>query len=309
MNPVGIVAYPGAQEAAILGLADLLTKAGALAGVGAEPGLPGGWAERLPQESVGAAASRRFSALILPPSVTGTPDGSPALSADLKAHHRQGTLLCSVCAGALVLADTGLLDGRPATTHWLLADLFRTRHPKVLLDVDRLVIDDGDIVTGGGVMAWTNLGLRLIERLLGPEVMLETARLFLIDPAPSEQRSYTAFMPRLDHGDARILTVQHHLRATYAGQETLDQLACHAGYGTRTFLRKFETATGLSPTTYRQQLRIAAARLALERSSKPVQQISLEVGYQDTGAFGRIFQRLTGMSAGAYRKHFGRLER
>ena len=90
--------------------------------------------------------------------------------------HAHGAVLASNCGGAFALAATGLLAGRPATTHWFFAEQFRERFPDVRLEIDRMVIDDGDIVTAGGLMAWTDLGLRIVERLLGPTVMMATRR-------------------------------------------------------------------------------------------------------------------------------------
>ncbi|WP_231636281.1 GlxA family transcriptional regulator [Novosphingobium sp. ST904] len=125
----------------------------------------------------------------------------------------RGATLASSCGGAFILAATGLLDGRPATTHWLFAQDFRERFPKVLVEPDKIVIEDGDIITGGGLMAWTDLGVRLVDRLLGPTVMIETAKFLLVDPAGREQRHYSSFAPKLTHGDEAILKVQHWLQS------------------------------------------------------------------------------------------------
>jgi hypothetical protein len=96
--------------------------------------------------------------------------------------HARGTTLAANCGGVFALAATGLLSGRPATTHWLFAEAFRARFPDVRLDTDRMVIEDGDILTAGGLMAWTDLGLRMVDRLLGSTVMVDTGSFMLIDP-------------------------------------------------------------------------------------------------------------------------------
>lgn len=152
-----------------------------------------------------------LAAVILPPTLEPPIESCLAQpwSAWLRDCHERGAILGSVCAGAFLLAESGLLSGRNATTHWAYAEQFRQRFPDVCLDTDQLVIDDGDVITAGGAMAWTDLGLRLIDRFLGTSVMIETARMLLIDPPGREQRYYSVFSPRLKHGDSAILKVQH----------------------------------------------------------------------------------------------------
>ena len=239
---IGLVEYVGAQEAAVLGMVDLFGVANQIA----ERRCPDGArlrATRWHMTEAGAIECRdddpaparsdgdSLVALILPPSLE-TPGQNlvPGCLVDwLTAHHAAGVTLAAVCAGAFVLADTGLLDGRAATTHWMYAELFRERYPRVELDVDRLVIDSGDIVTAGGAMSWTDLALRLVDRYLGPAVMIETARALLIDPADREQRYYSAFLPSMRHGDAAILRVQHRMHADPAATDPLAVLATEAG--------------------------------------------------------------------------------
>jgi transcriptional regulator GlxA family with amidase domain len=223
----------------------------------------------------------------------------------LRTRHSEGALLCSVCVGAFILAETGLLAGRPATTHWALREAFTARFPDVALDTDRLLVDDGDIVTAGGLMAWVDLGLHLVERFLGPVTTLATARYFLIDPGGREQRFYQTFAPTLTHGDASILRAQHHLQAKSAAKVTVPEMAARAGLGERTFQRRFQRATGLKPTEYLQHVRVAKSRVLLERSVDAVDAIAWSVGYEDSGAFRKIFFRVMGLSPAEYRRRFG----
>lgn len=317
---IGLLVYPGAQLSAVHGLTDLFRVAGRLAaergGAGA-PALrvshwrlsdagPGRRAEveRMPDGPPGPAVP--LAALIVPPSLDREPLGDRAapLADWIAARHAAGAVVCSVCAGAFLLAETGLLAGRPATTHWGLADRFAERFPEVRLDAAKLVVEDGDIITAGGVMAWVDLGLRLVDRLVGPTVMLATARFFLVDPAGREQRFYSSFAPRLNHGDAAVLKVQHWLQSRSAEKPTLPAMAAQAGLGERTFLRRFRKATGLNPTDYLQHLRVGRARELLESSALPVEGVAWEVGYEDSGAFRKVFHRLMGLSPGEYRRRF-----
>jgi transcriptional regulator GlxA family with amidase domain len=174
----------------------------------------------------------------------------------------------------------------------------------VRIDADKVLIEDGEILTAGGLMAWTDLGMRLIDRLLGPTIMVETGQLWLIDPAGREQRHYSTFVPRLAHGDETILKVQHRLQANPTRSITVPHMAREAGMEQRTFLRRFKAATGMRPTEYVQQLRIGKARELLQFTRQPVDQVAWEVGYKDVAAFRRLFHRLIGLSPGEYRRRF-----
>ncbi|CAN7650734.1 GlxA family transcriptional regulator [Mesorhizobium sp. LjNodule214] len=316
---IGLVIYPGAQQAAVLGLTDLFMLADQMAqarstqaprlrisywqlqddavvrSFDSEP------ASRVPRPDNGPAMA------ILPPTL-GDPiarEAAAPYAEWLRARHAAGATLGSVCAGAFVLAETGLLSSRAATTHWAYSEALAKRFPDILLDADRLVIDDGDIITAGGYMAWTDLGLKLVDRVLGPAVMMATARFMLVDPPGREQRFYSPFAPRLNHGDEAILKVQHWLQARGARDVTLGSMAEQAGLEERTFLRRFRNATGLKPTEYCQHLRVGKARDMLEMTTRSVDQIAWDVGYDDPGSFRKVFARITGLVPGDYRRRFG----
>lgn len=244
--------------------------------------------------------------IIVPGRLTGPAEAEEAkpYARWLLDRHAGGATLASTCGGAFLLAATGLLAGRPATTHWLFADAFRSRFPDVLMEPDRIVVDDQDIITAGGLMAWTDLAMRLVDRLLGPAIMVETGKFFLIDPAGREQRHYSSFVPNITHGDEAILKVQHWLQKKGGREISIEQMATHARLEERTFLRRFKAATGLKPTEYAQNLRVQKARELLEFTKRPVDQIAWTVGYDDPAAFRRIFHRHLGLSPGAYRHRF-----
>lgn len=244
--------------------------------------------------------------MILPPSLEEpiTSAAAAAYSAWLRAQHGAGVTLASICAGAFLLGETGLLSGRTITTHWHYAGKLAERFPDAHLDVDQLIIDSGDIITVGGVMAWTDLGLRLVDRYLSPKVMIETAQMLLVDPPGRQQRFYSAFAPRLAHGDAAVLTVQQWLQETGARHVVLADLAQRAGLEIRTFLRRFQKATGMTSTEYCQRLRVGRAREMLQASRLPIERIAWEVGYGDPGAFRKVFTRVVGLTPGEYRRRF-----
>lgn len=316
LTEIGILAYPDSQLAAIHGLTDIFVEASRLSrdlgGAGAPMLRVTRW--RLACDGEGVECSEdthggrpaRPAVLIAPPTLKGVPKvaTSRPLARWLRDRHAEGATLCSICGGAFVLAETGLLRGRRATTHWSYAGEFARQFPEIQVDADRLIIDDGDLVTAGAMMAWTDLSLRLIDRFLGPSVMLATARYFLIDPAGREQRFYSSFSPRLHHGDAAVLKVQHWLQKEGGREVNLAAMAVHAGLEERTFLRRFRKATGFNPTEYCQRLRVGRAREMLELTGRTIDQVAWEVGYEDVGSFRKVFQKVMGLKPGDYRKRF-----
>jgi len=311
---IGLLLYPGAQRAAVHGLADLFSVANRVA---AELGAVdlaqirvSHWqADETGQlqvvEDSHPGAHHDVRVLIIPPSLESAPP--PEL---LELHrgllcrwHGQGTVLASVCIGVFFLAASGLLDGRSASTHWNYAQTLAQRYPKVRVEANQPLLDDGDIMTSAGLMAWTELGLRLLDRFLGPSVAWETARYMSVEPVTAPLPG-TLFNPRLDHGDAAVLKVQHWLQASAAQGADLAGMADCAGLEERTFLRRFRAATGLKPTEYCQQVRVGRACRMLEFTRRTVEQIAWGVGYQDPGAFRKVFQRTTGLTPSDYRRRF-----
>ena len=313
-HEVGIVLYPGCQTAMVHGMTDLFGIAGRFSERRGGPPLrvshwrldeTCGWA-RVFDTHPDRDGRKGPTVLVVPGRISGPMDSTEAepYVRWLLDRHAQGATLAANCGGVFVLAATGLLAGRPATTHWLFADAFRERFPEVRLDPDKIVIEDGDILTGGGLMAWTDLGLRLADRLLGPTVMAETGSFMLIDSSGREQRHFSRFAPRLTHGDEAILRVQHWLHAREAKAVSIAEMARLVALEERTFQRRFKAATGLKPTEYAQHLRIGKARELLEFTRRPVDQVAWSVGYEDPGAFRKLFQRIVGLTPGDYRHRF-----
>jgi transcriptional regulator GlxA family with amidase domain len=311
---IGIFSYPEAQLAAVLGLSDLFRVANSISvEQGAAPLCQLGVSHWQLQESrvkraVGSQRNSggKISALIIPPGFAelSTIQTSKPLSRWINARHSDGTILCSVCAGAFLLADTGLLVGRTITTHWQHAAEFRRRFPATMLDTDRMLIDDGDVISAGGGMAWIDLGLHLIAKLLSPTVMLATARFFLVDPAGRQQSFYADFSPSLQHGDPQVLRLQHWLHEHYSENVTMPEMAKLCNLGERTLLRRFHKATGWNPSEYLRLWRIGKAKESLEFSTRTVEEIALTVGYQDMSAFRTVFKKIVGLAPSEYRSRF-----
>ncbi|WP_372832107.1 GlxA family transcriptional regulator, partial [Pontibacterium sp.] len=212
---IAIVQYPGAMQSAVEGLRELFGLANRLS---TEQGsaapfnicIQDGWQITETDKTT----KLPFQVIILPPCIDGTYYGEEhqTLTRWLKAQHQLGAVLCSVCAGAFILAQTGLLDQRPATTHWVLAERFSEHFPAVHLDANKILINDGDLITAGGLMAWLDLGLELVAQFAHPALMRQLGKQLVVDTGPREQRYYRRFMPRLTHGDSTILQCQHHLQ-------------------------------------------------------------------------------------------------
>ena len=214
--------------------------------------------------------------------------------------------LASNCTGAFLLAEAGLLDGRQATTHWGFSNQFRKRFPGVDLQPEKLITVDGHIACAGGGMAWWDLGVYLVERYAGAKVARELAKAFVIDAGRTSQAPYGALQARRYHSDAAILKLQDWLDVNYTRPVTLQALAAFADLTERSLIRRFKAATGDTPTSYLQILRIEAARQHLENSRVAVEEVTRLVGYEDVSSFSRLFRKHTGLAPGIYRARFGR---
>lgn len=313
---IGLLLYPGYAASTIHGLTDMFTVATTLArqhlGANAPMLRVSHWQPDVASDTIDCvfdthpALDHRVIVVIVPGSWKGEPeiDVKKRLAAWLVESHKRGATLCSVCGGAFILAETGLLSGRSATTHWDFARSLAERFPEIQVDESKIVVEDGNFITAGGVLAWTDLGLKLVDRHLGPSIMLETARYMLVDPPGREQRYYSNFSPVLHHGDTAILKVQHWLQQQAEMQPTIAQMAEIGGLEDRTFLRRFQKATGLNPTEYSQRLRVGKAREMLEFTGRTVDLIAKAIGYEDPASFRRVFKRLMGMSPSDYRRRF-----
>lgn len=316
---IAVLVYSGAQMAEVHSMTHLFAAASRIAGEQSTLGLPrlriSHWSlpdEGPPQRSYDSLPGEDSAplAVLLPPPFSALPEGVVVqrMSRWIQELHSAGATIGSVCQGAFLLAETGLLNGRPATTHWNSAQRLADRYPGIKVQTDSLVVDDGDVITTAGLMAWSALGLRMVERLLGPDVVTRTARFLVAEHSNgSACECGNNFAPIFSHGDAAVLSVQHWLQASGALDITLTALAGRSGLGERTFLRRFREATGLKPTQYYQHLRVIKARQMLESSDSTVDQIAWLSGYQDVGWFRVNFRKITGMSPSDYRSRFGRL--
>lgn len=297
---IAIVAYDGVQKSAIHGLGEMFDIASQQPAGGPDRKI----AHRVlkPNDMTGATG---FDAIIFPPNLTGARGADDhALHQWIRDQHLAGAVLCSACAGSYWLGYAGILDGRPATTHWALEDDFKTTFPKVQMNPEHILIDDNDIVTAGGVMAWVDLGVQLVGRWLGATVVSRLCRQMLIEPTGREQRNFRAFRPKLSHKDASIRSLQIWIESNVGADLSIGTLACRAGLSERSLHRRFKQCTGLSINRYLQEIRVEKAKGLLELTALSVSDVCWQVGYKDVSAFCRLFKSVSGLSPGAYRQRF-----
>ena len=252
------------------------------------------------------------AAIIIVPEMWLGPDETlhgryPELIAWLQHRYRHGAQLYSACSGAILLAETGLLDGCPATSHWGYQDLFRRHFPQVRFDpAPNLVYADpkGRIVTAGGTTSWHDLALHIISRHANPGEALRIAKVYLLKLHDEGDLPYAALVRPLPHGDAAVRKTEEWLKAHFAEIDVLGRAVAHAGVPERSLKRRFKAATGTSLIEYVQNLRIERGKELLESSNIPVEEISEQVGYSDASFFRRLFRRLVGLPPVAYRRMF-----
>ena len=220
--------------------------------------------------------------------------------------HRNGAHIATICTGAFVLAETGLLDGKTATTHWGYADQFKRRYPRVDFKPERLVTDEGDLFTSGGYTAGVDLSLYLVEKYCGHEVALQSAKSAMADIGRTSQAPYAIFQYQKDHRDDQILAIQEWIEENFQQNFSYDSLSRDYGMSRRTFERRFKTATGDTPLIYQQRIRVEAAKRMLEEASHSFDEITYQVGYEDSSSFRKVFLKQTGLRPTEYRRKFQR---
>jgi transcriptional regulator GlxA family with amidase domain len=230
------------------------------------------------------------------------------LIAWLRKMHGQGAYLAAVCSGAAFLAETGLLDGRLATTHWGVADILRARYPEVQWRPEQFVTEDGRLCCSGGVYASIDISLYLVEKFCGHDIALQCAKSLLVSLPRSSQSGYSVLPLSRPHTDERIRCAEEHLHGHYREDIGIERLAERCAMSPRNFIRRFKAATGRMPGEYLQLMRISAAREMLESGSSSIQDVCAQVGYEDAGFFRGIFKRHTGMTPGEYRERFAPLQ-
>lgn len=222
----------------------------------------------------------------------------------LKQMHKKGTVLGSVCTGFALLAETGLLKGKKATTHWGSIEKLERAYPDIELVHDELFVEQGRIITAGGNYAGNDVALHLVEKFCGETMKRNVASALVLDTRRPNQASYAGIIQYRIHKDEKIHTIQDWLDQNYSKEIQLDQVALSHGMSPRTFHRRFKKATGNTSLNYLQCLRIEAAKLMLESTDQQVSQIVHKIGYRDENHFRRLFRDQTGFSPLSWRDRY-----
>ncbi|WP_328551990.1 GlxA family transcriptional regulator [Streptomyces sp. NBC_00358] len=217
---------------------------------------------------------------------------------------RPGTRVVSICTGAFVLAAAGLLDGRRATTHWHVSDLFRRMFPRVELDPDVLFVDDGEILTSAGAASGIDICLHIVRRDHGSELANRVARRCVVPPLREGGQAQYIEQPVPEPSTASTAATRDWALARLGDPLTLTDLAAHAGMSLRTFARRFNDEVGLSPGRWIVQQRVARARHLLEASDLSVDRIAGEVGFATGASLRQHLQATIGVSPQTYRRTF-----
>lgn len=313
---IAITLIPEALSSTVTGPADVLITAALLAG------LP--WQLDMVAEheqtvscfnGIALTASRVISSdvqydLILIPSLVISQKG---LQADhsklinwLREQSAHGATIATICTGAFLLAETGLLDGRQVTTHWAFVDAFRRLYPSILLEEKKTIVDSGTILCCSAGTAWQDLVLYILQQYVDEAVILQLSETFQLQRHNTGQQAFCG-LPVEIHADASIEKAKRVLKEKLQEADVIEQAIHASGLTSRTFQRRFKAITQMTAGRYLQLLRVDKAKQLLIFDTLPIEQVSYQVGYEDTSYMRRLFKKETGLSMREYRQRFAAL--
>ena len=219
----------------------------------------------------------------------------------LRQQFKKGAKLAAACNGNFILAETGLLANRRATTHWNLMDKFRERYKNIHVQPERIIVDEGDIISAAGVTAYFNLALFLIERHGSKDLALTCSKIFLVDSGRKIQSPYEMYQFPKKHGDSEIEKAQNWLEKNFQIPVRLDQACRVSNLAQENADETLKLATGETPLTYLKRIRVENAKRLLESKKLSFNEITWKVGYNDVSSFHKLFKSETGLSPSMYR--------
>jgi AraC family transcriptional regulator, transcriptional activator FtrA len=222
----------------------------------------------------------------------------------LRRAHARGARLVSICSGVFVLAATGLLDGRRATTHWRYIDALRTRYPKIRVEPDVLYVDEGRILTSAGSAAGIDLCLHIVRRDFGAEIANQVARRLVVPPHREGGQAQFIQEPMRKTPDGGLAPILRWMESNLDGQFSVENLAERAAMSPRTFARQFRRQTGTTPHQWLTHLRLLAAQRRLEQTDESMDRVAEAVGWQTAATLRQHFVKHLGTSPTSYRRRF-----
>jgi len=220
--------------------------------------------------------------------------------------YKNGAEVASICTGAFLLASSGLLDGKTCSTHWAVADNFRTMFPQINLQTDKLITDENGIYTNGGAYSFLNLIIYLVEKYYDRQTAIFCSKVFQIEMDRQSQSAFTIFSGQKLHGDEMVQKAQAYIESKVEEKISVEDLSSRFAVGRRNFDRRFIKATGNTPVEYSQRVKIESAKKAFETTRKTINEVMYEVGYSDVKAFREVFRKITGMSPLEYRGKYNK---
>lgn len=214
--------------------------------------------------------------------------------------------IASLCRGAFLLAETGLMHGKTCATHWITHNTFREKYPQIKLLAEKVISEDNGIYSSGGAYSFLNLILYLIEKFYGRETAIWCSKVAEIEFDRIDQNQFAIFNGQKDHQDPGILDVQEFIENNYAEKISIDSLAQKVATSSRNFIRRFKKATQNTPIEYIQRVRIEAAKKALESTTQSILEVMLSIGYNDDKTFRQLFKRHSGLTPIEYRNKYNR---
>ena len=249
--------------------------------------------------------------LIIIPAIDGDLGESVRINAAfipwIQKQYNGGAEVASLCLGAFLLAETGLLAGRKCATHWLATDEFVQRYPDADLVTEKIITEDNGIYCSGGGFSYLNLILYLIEKYAGRQMALLCAKVFAIEIDRRTQLPFTMFRGQKAHEDHPIREAQDFIEQNFRDKISIDRLCDLVALGRRSFERRFKKATNNTVLEYIQRVKIEAAKQQLELDEKNVSEVMFDVGYIDPKTFRQMFKKVTGLSPAAYKNKFRNL--
>jgi len=215
-----------------------------------------------------------------------------------------GSEIACVCTGAFLLGATGLLNGKPATTHIDACQAFNSTFPAVKLQPEKVVTGEGGLYTSGGSTSSFHLMLHLLQKYCGKEIAVRAAKLFSIDMDREQQTYFSTFYPAQQHNDQLVAMAQQKIEEGYHQNGTIEDLIKEIPASRRNILRRFKQVTGITPIEYLQKTRIEAAKKLLVQTNQQMTEVMLNSGYNDPKAFRKVFRKAVGMTPTGYREKF-----
>lgn len=219
---------------------------------------------------------------------------------------QKGAEIASLCLGAFVLAETGLLNGKKCSTHWAFYNEFRERYPEVTIMDGHIITEEQGIYSSGGANSYWNLLIYLLEKYTNRETAILASKYFAIDIDRNSQSVFAIFNGQKDHTDEDIRKVQDYIEKNFTEKLGVDELAKSVAMSRRSLERRFRQATSNTVAEYIQRVKVEAAKRSFEGTRKNINEVMYDVGYTDTKAFRNLFKKLTGLNPVAYRNKYNK---